>query len=212
MPGCGFKYATLLGGERDVWETDVVAVRKFGKWQILDSYDRLLVPSHKLDYDCVSSWTGVGDRYIEVRKDGKVGLIDRNRDVVIASDKYNNLSGIPGYGLYKATVWTGWDSRGEFDSKSGIVNVQGTEIWSVVYEEVSCCSEGYIRVKDRKGYGFVLVPGPAGRIGWPGRQEHCAMYAKIGIFADIRPKCLADLTFSMQTVWRVLGRFFVPTE
>ena len=156
VPGQGFRYASLLGEKGEVREADMVAVRKFGNWQMVDSYGRVLIPSDKLDYDDVTSWVSSYDKYIVVRKDGKAGFIDRNGNVVVAPGKYDMLFEIRDCNLIEASVRSGKDERGKIISKCGILDANGKEIWPVVYDKVGySCSEGYIVVKDEKGYGFV---------------------------------------------------------
>ena len=156
VPGQGFRYTSLLGEKGEVHEADMISVRKFGNWQMVDSYGRVLIPSDKLDYDDVPLWVSRYDKYIKIRKDGKDGFIDRNGNVVIAPGKYDMLSEIRDCSLIRADVWSGKDERGKIISKYGIVDAEGKEIWPVVYDEVGfSCSEGYIKVKDEKGYGFV---------------------------------------------------------
>ena len=156
MPGQGFRYASLLGEKGEVHEADMISVRKFGNWQMVDSYGRVLIPSDKLDYDDVPLWVSHYDKYIKIREDGKDGFIDRNGNVVIAPDRYNSLYEISGCGLIRASMWLGKDDGNNSVSKCGIVDAEGKEVWPVVYDEVSfSCSEGYIKVKDEKGYGFV---------------------------------------------------------
>ncbi len=156
VPGQGFRYASLLGEKGEVHEADMISVRKFGNWQMVDSYGRVLIPSDKLDYDDVPLWVSRYDKYIKIRKNGKDGFIDRNGNVVIAPGRYNSLYEISGCGLIRASVWLGKDDGSNSVSKYGIVDAEGKEIWPVVYDEVgSSCSEGYIKVNDEKGYGFV---------------------------------------------------------
>ena len=156
MPGQGFRYASLLGEKGEVHEADMISVRKFGNWQMVDSYGRVLIPSDKLDYDDVPLWVSHYDKYIKIREDGKDGFIDRNGNVVIAPDRYNSLYEISGCGLIRASMWLGKDDGNNSVSKCGIVDAEGKEVWPVVYDEVSfSCSEGYIKVKNEKGYGFV---------------------------------------------------------
>lgn len=75
---------------------------------------------------------------------------------MIAPGRYNSLYEISGCGLIRASVWLGKDDGSNSVSKYGIVDAEGKEVWPVVYDEVGfSCSEGYIKVKDEKGYGFV---------------------------------------------------------
>ena len=156
VPGQGFRYTSLLGEKGEVHEADMISIRKFGNWQMVDSYGRVLIPSDKLDYDDVPLWVSHYDKYIKIREDGKDGFIDRNGNVVIAPDRYNSLYEISGCGLIRASMWLGKDDGNNSVSKCGIVDAEGKEVWPVVYDEVSfSCSEGYIKVKNEKGYGFV---------------------------------------------------------
>ena len=89
-PGTGYTRRTVVSGPSgDTYEADRIAIKRFGKWGLCDSFGIIVLP-YTLPYDEVYDFFS-DNKYSLVRKNMLWGVIDREGNAIIPP-QYENLN------------------------------------------------------------------------------------------------------------------------
>lgn len=153
-----------LGNDIQFYQTDgrQWAISKSGDTVFQGNYDHCLPQFCYLNKRC----------YLGVKKDGKAGLIDLQKNVIVPFE-FDKVEYTGGYDNF-VQVWLP-------DGRCGIWNLQGREVLPPAYFSIAKKERGYFKVQDFKTKKYGLVDS-LGQIRMPLEYDGCDVALSPGIW------------------------------